>query len=185
MESRCCVRCGKDKPLDQFERVKKPSGWIGHRATCRTCRSELRKPAAKEYRKREKDRIAASQAEWRENNRNKYRAIHQSWRDRNRDRVREIGRDYHERNIVKRVAKARMREAHEINATPAWADKDAITAVYALASEFRAAGFDVHVDHIVPLRGQNVSGLHVHNNLRVCLASANISKSNKLDEALL
>lgn len=38
-----------------------------------------------------------------------------------------------------------------------------------------------HVDHVIPLQGQNVSGLHVPENMRVIPALENIRKSNKFD----
>ena len=76
------------------------------------------------------------------------------------------------------TAKAARYRAAKLMQMPAWADHAAIELVYQRASDMRAAGLDVHVDHIVPLQGRLVRGLHVHNNLRIIEAKANRSKSN-------
>ena len=68
---------------------------------------------------------------------------------------------------------------HTVDQTPKWADRQRIKEIYTDAAEFRAAGLDVHVDHVIPLRGKLVSGLHVPENLTVKLAFHNLSKGNK------
>lgn len=67
------------------------------------------------------------------------------------------------------------------NATPPWADLRAIRAIYedCIATTQRT-GIRHEVDHIIPLRGELVSGLHVHSNLRVITRAENSAKSNKI-----
>jgi len=80
---------------------------------------------------------------------------------------------WYERNKSKQLAKSNMEKAARLQRIPPWADLDAIKEFYLN----RPAGY--HVDHIVPLRGKEVSGLHVLENLQYLLAKENLSKGNK------
>lgn len=63
-------------------------------------------------------------------------------------------------------------------ATPAWADRSMIAAIYRDARHLKKLGFDVQVDHIVPIAGARVCGLHVPHNLRVIDRHRNVIRSN-------
>jgi hypothetical protein len=77
--------------------------------------------------------------------------------------------------------RARMRERRVQRATPPWVDLNAIQAFYEEAARItRATGIPHQVDHIAPLVGRTVCGLHVPWNLRVITAEANRLKSNTL-----
>lgn len=68
--------------------------------------------------------------------------------------------------------------ARKIRATPKWLSKEQIKEM-ALFYKNCPKGYEV--DHIVPLRGKDVTGLHVPWNLQYLTTSDNCQKSNKLD----
>ena len=77
-------------------------------------------------------------------------------------------------------ASGAKRRTTKINATPKWADARAIQEVYDEACRIeKETGIRQHVDHIIPLRGKNVCGLHIAENLQVISATENIRKGNK------
>ena len=70
--------------------------------------------------------------------------------------------------------RALLRHSHTKQATPPWANLEDILSFY----DNRPAGY--HVDHVIPLRGRDVCGLHVRANLQYLPASENLSKGNRL-----
>lgn len=65
------------------------------------------------------------------------------------------------------------------NQTPPWATRHGIRAIYQEAHDRRLRGESVEVDHIIPLKGDLVSGLHCEANLRVIDAKVNQFKGNR------
>jgi hypothetical protein len=101
----------------------------------------------------------------------------------NKARLRQQQKAYRKANLAMFLAKDNKRRASKINACPFWLtkeDKKEIESFYALAKKLELeTGLKYHVDHIVPLQGKFVCGLHVPWNLQVILATENMAKSNK------
>jgi hypothetical protein len=75
---------------------------------------------------------------------------------------------------ARRATEAKKR-ANRKSQTPKWADVEKIKHIYANCA------YGNHIDHIIPLKGELVCGLHVENNLQEISAEQNIIKSNKFD----
>jgi hypothetical protein len=77
------------------------------------------------------------------------------------------------------------RRAIKLQRTPRWIGKEEmwlIKEIYDLAARrTQQFGFSWHVDHIIPLQGHRVSGLHVPENMQVIRGVDNISKNNKYE----
>lgn len=70
------------------------------------------------------------------------------------------------------------RKIAERRARPGWADLKAMRAWYSNAEDLRNMGIDVQVDHIVPIRGENVCGLDWEGNYQYLPAAVNSRKNN-------
>lgn len=84
-------------------------------------------------------------------------------------------REWRKNNLAYDAFRAATYRNTKAMRTPTWADIEKIKHIYLNCP----AGF--HVDHIVPLRGRNVSGLHVPENLQYLPAKDNLAKRNKYD----
>jgi hypothetical protein len=103
------------------------------------------------------------------------------WRQENKDKHNAINREWNKNNKPRKAALQAKRKSVILQRTPSW-DPNAhlIVAKYQLAAMLtQASGILHHVDHIIPLQGKKVSGLHTFANLRVIPGSDNVKKSNK------
>lgn len=107
------------------------------------------------------------------------KALNADWRAENADEMLAIRRRHYENNKGIYISRARARKEHIKQATPLWADIDAIAAIYCEARRVtEQTGVSHDVDHIIPLRGVNVCGLHVTENLQILPATINRGKDN-------
>jgi len=151
------------------------------------------KAYTREYQKKNRARFTARSLNWAKKNPESRKRIWTKYRAVNLSKARQSEAAYRERNRAvcnARVAEwkknnkdllayySRSRQAAILRAIPSWANSDAIKRIYAEAHRKRQElGEMWHVDHIVPLLGKTVCGLHCEANLQVIPGKENLSKN--------
>jgi len=188
METKKCTCCLQVKELSFFNASAK--GKHGKEARCRDCKKEWysatkaqRLARMSEYYFKNKNTLQQKNKAWIDNNRDAYLTQKKEYRQANLEKSRSKSREWAKNNRPKANARSKKYKVSKLNRTPAWLtefDLLKIQCLYQVAAmRSRESGQAWHVDHVVPLQGETVSGLHVPWNLCVIPAVDNLSKSNK------
>jgi hypothetical protein len=93
----------------------------------------------------------------------------------NIEKIRVYKAKYKKENPWQNRAQNMRRKAAKLHRTPSWVDREAVNQIY------KDCPAGLTVDHIIPLQGKTVSGLHVPWNLQYLTASENSRKGNKCE----
>jgi hypothetical protein len=116
---------------------------------------------------------------------------HLAYRTRHPDRIRQRSRQFLINNRGLHNSYLAKRRTIKLQAIPKWVDHNKIREIYQdchdinIMNKLCGGTERFVVDHIIPLQGKIVCGLHVPENLRIILASENAKKHNKFDESTL
>ena len=172
-----CTRCHIALSLENFYTSKShKNGYMSHCKKCESERCKARNALNKEKR-------LPKQKEWQQNNKDLYYKSCKKWKEANKEKCVFYYTNYRQKNKAKVNARWMAREAGKKDRTPSWLTEDQlwmIDEIYDLASiRTEISGISWHVDHVIPLNGKKVSGLHVPWNLMVITAKENQIKGNK------
>jgi hypothetical protein len=145
--------------------------------------SENAKRLQREWYLKNRELTKARAKAWAEANPEEVKAKADRYREKNRDAHNLYNRSWFAANSEKRAAYEAKRRATILQRTPKWLTEDdfwLIEQAYDIAKlRTEMFGFEWHVDHVVPLQGKKVSGLHVPINLSVIPGTDNCRKNAK------
>ena len=172
-----CAKCNEVKPLDMFCKNAKRKG--GYHYYCKSCHSI----SNKKWKDENQEQALATSAAYRKANKEKCQALTKAWEKANPEKVKAWRDKYKVEKSAYLQDKCVKYRAMKKNRIPSWLTEDEkirIRCYYQVAAMYNREGLDIyHVDHIVPLQGKTVSGLHVPWNLQVIPAKLNWQKSNR------
>jgi len=202
---RCCTKCSRDFPAttEFFHIVDRKISATTLRGDCVECfrtRLRLRYATSEKARSdltastrrrraradvKEKERIYAREKKRKDRSTEegaaRLRDYVRTWRAANPEKYERYKTTTYKGVTPKVLAKNRTRDLRKTRATPPWVELSLITPFYEYAAALtKQTGIRYSVDHIMPLKGKDSSGLHVPWNLQVIPLADNIKKGNRL-----
>ena len=186
-----CSRCKEEKQTSQF--YAKPDGSL--KTQCKDCQlaynraykaKHKEKTAAysKKYYKENKEECKANNAKYYAENKEYFQKWAKAYRSEHGARLNAYDLEWAKNNPENSNARSAKRRAAKLQRTPAYTETCPWQKFW-LKEHYRTAkvlekmtGVKYHVDHIIPLQGELVSGLHIAENLQVITAAENLSKHN-------
>jgi 5-methylcytosine-specific restriction endonuclease McrA len=174
METKTCTKCNETKPVAEFS--KRRTRKDGLQPRCKVCR--------KAHYEVNKDKVIARSKAYYEANKDKEMASRKAYHEANREKLLARMRAWQKANPDKINAYVAKRRGCRLQATPPWLTADHLAQIqewYTIAQDLQWLSEEpLEVDHIVPLQGKNVCGLHVPWNLQILPKSQNRKKGNRL-----
>lgn len=173
-ESNERVRKWKEENPDRFrenQRIRRLNNTekdTENRRKWRANNKERKNETARKWYAANREKLLAQKRKWDEENKDKRVKSRIEWENKNKGRIQGIKKKY-------KLTRA--------NRVPKWLTPEHMSEIesFYLKSKIMTeqTGVEHHVDHIVPLKGKNVSGLHVPWNLQVLTAAENMQKHNR------
>lgn len=158
--TKTCPKCQLNLTLESFYQDK-TRGTI--RPVCKVCSLKKNKS-------------------WRESNKARKTLVDKAYREANKEKIAAYQKRYQQANKPKYLEAFFRRKAAKLKASPPWLSQEhlnEISYIYSLRQEVNSlSDYEYEVDHIVPLQGKSVCGLHVPWNLQLLPREVNRAKSN-------
>ena len=161
-------------------------GHVTERLTESGCCIACSLERGKQWRRNNKDRVQKRDAMYYQKYKSRKIEYANEYRSKFPEKTALVCRNWRAKNKHKHAHSERKRQAAKMSATPKWLSKsdyvwmDKIYYQARLTSDKYSA--DINVDHIIPLQGKDVCGLHVPWNLRLVSRSYNSTKNNNPDD---
>ena len=184
---RYCSKCEELKSIESFN--KDSSRGSGIKYSCKSCEANYYLDNKEHIDERNKkwsqnnlDKVSSYQKTYRKDNKEKIIIESKLYRKNNKKKEAYRHKIYRQNNPDKINANVAKYRAAKLNRTPSWLtekEEQLIKDLYSKAKDLeKIYGINYHVDHIIPLQGKLVSGLHIPSNLQIITAKDNLSKGN-------